>query len=290
MLDRPLLEVAPEFRAGGIWDRLVEVVTTRRAQQFELPDRRRRITTYYNMNVVPLGDGFMVSMSDITRLKDAYRELETKHADLARVNDMLERHGESLGKEVSRRESLEAELRRLADVDELTGVASRRVFVAAATQAIATASAARPVAVIGLDIDHFKAINDLYGHLAGDRVLSAVGAELERQCRECDVVGRLGGEEFAMLVTDTNLELAALIAERLRRRFLDLVVAFGDARITVTASFGVAAWSAGDTYDHLLARADDGLYRAKRAGRDQVVVVDKRHAGPRPRVGRNYAA
>jgi diguanylate cyclase (GGDEF)-like protein/PAS domain S-box-containing protein len=283
MLDRQLLEVVPQLRGTTTWARYRKVVETRRAQQFELPDRRSGRATWFNINAVPLGDGFMVTISDITRLKEAYGELEARHADLARMIRMLEHHTESLGREVSRREALEAELRRHADVDELTGLASRRAFVAAAMRAIAAAPGRQQLAVVALDIDHFKDVNDRHGHLAGDSVLAAVGAELNRQCRASDVVGRLGGEEFAMLLTDTSLDAAVAIAEHIRRQLRTTSVTCEDCAVTVTASFGVAVWRAGDSYVELLARADGGLYRAKRGGRDRVVVVDGRDGGSRSR-------
>src|SRR5436853_4280728 len=106
----------------------------------------------------------------------------------------------------------------------LTGVATRRAFMAATQHAIALASERRPVAVIALDIDHFKAINDRYGHLAGDKILTAVGEELRRECRTPDVVGRLGGEEFAILLAHTSLDAAASVAERIRQRLLTAAV------------------------------------------------------------------
>jgi diguanylate cyclase (GGDEF)-like protein len=150
-------------------------------------------------------------------------------------------------------------------------------------RAITVASKRQPLAVIALDIDHFKDVNDRHGHLAGDRVLAAVGAELNRHCRAGDVVGRLGGEEFAMLLSGTCLDDAAAIAERIRRQLRTMSVACEGCTVTVTASFGVAVRNANDTYVELLARADGGLYRAKRGGRDCVVVVDGRKGGPRSR-------
>jgi diguanylate cyclase (GGDEF)-like protein len=103
-------------------------------------------------------------------------------------------------------------LRRLADVDVLTGVATRRAFVEAARRAITVASERRPLAAIVLDIDHFKVINDRYGHHAGDKVLRAVGEVLKDECRGPDVVGRLGGEEFAILLPNTTLDCAVSVA------------------------------------------------------------------------------
>ena len=291
LLDRRILDVIPKLAGTNTWARYVEVVETRQPQQFELSFRRGGHTIWFDVKAVPLGDGFMVSMADITNLKNAYSELEARNADLARANAMLEHHTTRLGKEVSRRETLEEELRRLAEIDVLTGVATRRAFVSAAEAAIAGASEQRPLAMIALDIDHFKTINDLHGHIAGDKVLAAVGEELRRDCRTPDVVGRLGGEEFAILLTHTRLDAAESIAERIRLRLLDVVVPVdGAACVTVTASFGVAAFRAEDTYEDLLARADDGLYRAKRAGRDRVVVVHERDPTSSPRVGRTYAA
>ncbi|HZQ43848.1 MAG TPA: GGDEF domain-containing protein, partial [Acidobacteriaceae bacterium] len=104
---------------------------------------------------------------------------------------------------------------------------------------------------------------------------AAVGEALRRECREPDVVGRLGGEEFAILLSCASLEVATAVAERIRHRLCSTVVPVTEAtRITVTASFGVAAQSPGDTCQDLLARADAALYRAKRAGRDRVVAMD----------------
>ena len=105
-----------------------------------------------------------------------------------------------LSEEVGRRQALEGELRRLAEVDVLTGVSTRRAFMEAARHAVDLATDRHPLAVIALDIDHFKLINDRFGHQAGDKVLSAVGDELRRECRTPDIVGRLGGEEFAILL------------------------------------------------------------------------------------------
>jgi diguanylate cyclase (GGDEF)-like protein len=117
-----------------------------------------------------------------------------------------------------------------------------------------------------------------------------VGDELRRACRPHDVVGRLGGEEFAVLFPHTPLDVAADIAERIRQRLRNVVIRVGDTDILATASFGVAAFIAGDAYEDLFARADDGLYRAKRTGRDRVVVIEDRNPGSGARVARTCAA
>jgi diguanylate cyclase (GGDEF)-like protein/PAS domain S-box-containing protein len=292
LVDRRILEVVPKLGGTRTWARYVEVVETRQPQQFELSVDRGGQAIWFDVKAVPLGDGFMVSVADITSLKNAYSELEATNADLARANATLEQHTSRLGMEVTRRETLEEELRRLADIDVLTGVATRRAFIAAAKAAITEASELNPLAVIAVDIDRFKTINDLHGHQAGDKVLIAVGEELRRDCRAPDVVGRLGGEEFAILLTHTRLDTATSIAERIRKRLQEVVVAVGsgDRRVTVTASFGVAAIGPDESYEHLMARADDGLYRAKRTGRDRVVVVHEGETRSRPRIGRTSAA
>ena len=268
LVDHPILEVIPKLGGTKTWARYLEVVETRRPQRFELSLRHRGDPMWFDVKVVPLGDGFILSVTDITSLKSAYRELEVKNLDLAKANAML-------GEEVSRRKELENELRRLADVDVLTGVATRRAFIAAAERAMTLASERRhPLTAIALDIDHFKVINDRYGHLAGDIVLTAVGEELRRECRSPDVVGRLGGEEFAILLANASLDAATGVAERIRHRLLTAVVSICEAtQIAVTASLGVAAFTPGDTYEDLMGRADAALYSAKRAGRDRVVVI-----------------
>jgi diguanylate cyclase (GGDEF)-like protein len=284
LLDHRILDIIPKLRGTKTWTRYLEVVETRRPQRFDLSVHRRGYAMCFDVKVEPLGDGFILSITDITNLKRAYRELEVKNLDLAKANVML-------GEEVRRREALEHELRRFADVDVLTGVATRRAFMEAVQRAITPTSECHPLGVIAIDIDHFKAINDRYGHLAGDRVLTAVGEEFRRECRTHDVVGRVGGEEFAVLLPHTSLDAAVSIAERIRHRLRSVVVSVTEAAsISVTASFGVAAFAPEDTREVLLSRADAGLYHAKRAGRDRVVAVQECDQEARHDVGRTCAA
>jgi diguanylate cyclase (GGDEF)-like protein len=130
-----------------------------------------------------------------------------------------------------------------------------------------------PLALLLIDVDHFKRVNDGHGHLIGDEVLRALAAELRQQVRESDVVGRFGGEEFTVLLPRTDAADAYGIAERLRASARRMSVAAADARIQVTVSIGVALLGqhGRDLFD-LLAAADVALYKAKDAGRDQVHV------------------
>jgi diguanylate cyclase (GGDEF)-like protein len=136
------------------------------------------------------------------------------------------------------------------------------------------AQAQTPLAVAIADIDHFKAVNDTYGHLAGDTVLAAVSAAMRDLLRDCDLCGRFGGEEFALLLPRTTAAQALEITERIRQGISQLAIPRdGTAAIQVTISIGVAVPSqARRTLDDLLAAADHALYQAKHSGRDRVIM------------------
>lgn len=156
--------------------------------------------------------------------------------------------------------------------DYLTGLANRRAFFEAAEQELTRSlTVPRPTAVIAIDADDFKAINDRYGHPGGDAVLQHLAAILSETFREVDVVARIGGEEFAVLLPSTDLPRAAVVAERLRSAVASQVVHFDGHRIQYTVSAGVASLADGEGgIDLLLKRADQALYAAKRLGRNRV--------------------
>src|SRR5450631_210912 len=165
--------------------------------------------------------------------------------------------------------SMQRELIRLAATDFLTGVLNRRAFFEKAQELCTRADMGGVLSTIMLDIDHFKRINDSYGHIAGDEALRAVAREVSK---EGAIVGRLGGEEFAILLEGIPLSNAVEIAESLRLRLQELEVSMGQQTISLTCSFGVSQWQADDTIDVLLGRADVALYKAKTNGRNRVVV------------------
>jgi diguanylate cyclase (GGDEF)-like protein/PAS domain S-box-containing protein len=169
------------------------------------------------------------------------------------------------------------ELRRKAVFcDHLTGVANRRAFFEAAELELErNRRAPRPTALLLVDADHFKRINDRHGHPAGDAVLRQLGMLLTATFRQVDVVARIGGEEFAVLLPSSTMEGAAAVAERLRRLVASQPVIFEDARIDLTVSVGIAAGDdAGADPDLLLEtlmrRADQALYAAKAGGRNRI--------------------
>jgi diguanylate cyclase (GGDEF)-like protein len=130
------------------------------------------------------------------------------------------------------------------------------------------------LSVVMLDIDHFKHVNDSWGHAIGDEVLRRVVHAINLGLRDIDILGRLGGEEFAVLLPETALDQAVAVAERLRQAIAEIQVPVGDGVTTVTASMGVAERCRDDgNVDHLLGRADRALYTAKQAGRDRVLAA-----------------
>lgn len=168
-----------------------------------------------------------------------------------------------------------AELSRLATTDDLTGLLNRRAILRHLTDEAARARRSRfPLAVIMIDIDHFKQVNDRYGHAMGDRVLAEFGSLLRTTVRETDFVGRYGGEELCIILPDTDLAGAVIVAEDLRLRFAALEHRDGDQSLGVTASFGVAATDQGVTCEpaSLLLAADNALYAAKDEGRNRVRI------------------
>jgi len=186
--------------------------------------------------------------------------------------------------DVTERKRLEAELRELATTDMLTGLPNRRAFIARleAEHARMKRFAGQQAAVLILDLDYFKSVNDTHGHPGGDAVLRQVAAVIRDEIRQVDMCSRLGGEEFAVLLTGATLAAAREFAERLRREIAALTIMHEGRAITVTASIGVTALQAGDdNADAALLLADRALYRAKDVGRDRVeVMVAAEGAGP----------
>lgn len=176
-----------------------------------------------------------------------------------------------------RRDALETRLSEQSETDALTGLPNRRGFRARAREALLLARRQdTPCAVVAMDLDRFKSINDGHGHAAGDVVLRGVGAAIRTAVRGGDVGGRLGGEEFALLLPGDDLMEAVSVAERLRGLVRATVPHPAGGEAAVTLSAGVAAVGPGDpavAIEAALAAADRALYDAKRQGRDRVLVA-----------------
>ena len=162
-------------------------------------------------------------------------------------------------------------LEQAALTDALTGIQNRRYFDDALKEyLIEFRRIEKPIGLMILDLDHFKQINDTYGHHVGDEVLKAVGKCLKDLTRYHDVVARLGGEEFAIIVPNIDGELLQKLAERVRRAISALPITSGNIRLTITTSVGLAIWDRRETAEQFVERADKMLYEAKRQGRNRV--------------------
>jgi diguanylate cyclase (GGDEF)-like protein len=165
-------------------------------------------------------------------------------------------------------------------IDPLTGLANRRAFMTDAEAMIASrGSRSEPIAVLLADLDHFKKINDVFGHSAGDRVLKIFAAALGRCIDQDGLAGRIGGEEFAVLLTNQTEAAAIAVAERVRCAFAEAATEIDGRAIGATVSIGVAAARIGaHDLTGLLGRADNALYRAKAGGRNRVAVFSANDA------------
>jgi diguanylate cyclase (GGDEF)-like protein len=157
--------------------------------------------------------------------------------------------------------------------DALTGTMNKRYLLETLNRAMAAAVRQKhPISVVMIDIDHFKGVNDTFGHLVGDEVLREFGRRVSQECREDDLLARYGGEEFCLLLTATGGEEASIVAERCRKAVCDQAFQTAAGPLEITASFGYAVLdpNLGETGLELIHRADGKLYEAKRAGRNRV--------------------
>jgi diguanylate cyclase (GGDEF)-like protein len=228
------------------------------------------------------------------RLSDAYRKSYREQQRLLRMSDrmQLDLHGanqklaqqatelkrlnETLQVEVERREALTEELRRLASTDALTGLASRRHALELAEHEFRQwQRTEQSLAIIIMDLDHFKSVNDRYGHLGGDIVLKGFGAIAQDLFRESDVIGRWGGEEFLAVLPATDLISAIGVAERLRLTLEQKRFEVDVFSVATTVSIGVTVAAKSDKrIEQSIGRADLALYDAKARGRNRVVPAD----------------
>lgn len=167
-----------------------------------------------------------------------------------------------------------------AITDELTGIFNRRgLFQEGQFEFQRARRINRPFTVMMFDIDHFKKVNDQYGHPAGDQLLRHFAQRCLTASRATDLVGRYGGEEFVLLLSETNLEAARLIGERLRQFIMNTPFETDAGEISITSSIGIAEAGKQDTLETLIERADTALYKAKKLGRNQVVIDDSTLGG-----------
>lgn len=178
----------------------------------------------------------------------------------------------SIVEDIGYRKQMERELIERATHDSLTGLLNRaELEKALETETIRANRYGRTFSVLMLDIDHFKYVNDDFGHQAGDKVLVELANIMEKDTRKVDSVGRFGGEEFLLILPELNHEQALLLAERIRRHVESAAIRFQDKQMAITVSIGVSTYPKhGDNLDDLVKAADDAMYKAKKAGRNRV--------------------
>lgn len=211
--------------------------------------------------------GLILSVPAVTGLFGAYRFEAIRRREFVAL--------ELAQAEIEQRRRLEQELQRQASTDPLTHACNRREYERRFDREVQRARRHdRPLAICVLDLDHFKHVNDTYGHNAGDAALVLTADICRAELRESDVLGRLGGEEFVVILPETTADAAAYVAERLRIQLERADVLACQQRFRLTATFGVTELTARDRgINDLILRADEALYEGKRAGRNQVCAA-----------------
>ena len=238
-------------------------------------DEHTQLKGLHSLKIVPLraGERILGTMVAATRRRNAFDE------DAVRTLEVLAMQAA----QSILRANLFEQTERMATTDGLTGLVNHRTFQARAEEAMLLASRYKKrLSLIITDIDHFKSVNDTYGHPTGDQVLKGVAKILRRTARDTDVVARYGGEEFCVLMPETDPAGAKVIAERIRKEIEAATFDTELGPLKVTVSLGVAAFpeSANDKQE-LIDRADQCLYFAKNHGRNRSVSVPEMEAGPR---------
>jgi diguanylate cyclase (GGDEF)-like protein len=196
--------------------------------------------------------------------------------ELRTLNDKIEANNQDFIKRNVELQDMQKRLQMLASHDELTGLFNRRYVLERIEDKLPQIRRHQlNFCIMMMDVDHFKNVNDEYGHAAGDDVLRTTAEILTRELRQDDIVARYGGEEFLMLLPMTELSSAEMLVERLRRTIEKQTYLFEGSVISVTASFGITQYALNDTADKMIDRADKALYQAKLAGRNCVKVIAK---------------
>jgi diguanylate cyclase (GGDEF)-like protein len=217
---------------------------------------------------------FEIRQDEIGRFTGIFESLATYVSERTRrLEAAVAERTEHLNREIARRKALEEELRRAASIDSLTGTNNRRHFLVLCDKERQRARRyGRPMALFLIDVDRFKRINDNHGHAAGDQVLKQFVAACLESLRPQDILGRLGGEEFGVVLPECTADAAARVAERLRRALAAVEVPLPGGALRFTVSIGVADWPPQQPLETAMEHADKALYAAKSGGRNRVVM------------------
>jgi len=259
------LPTSPQTR-----DLIAEIVAT----LTQAVSRNLRGTQDYGASLREAMTVFEEPAVDPERIRALVDQLLTETRDLESLTQSFQSELQSASAQVERLKRELEESERRARLDALTKIPNRRGFDEALAQSLSGGDD-EPTCLILMDLDHFKRLNDTYGHQMGDRVLESVGGVLAKLQSDRVFVARYGGEEFAIIVHD-ELEAAQALAEQIRRQVAAIQIKRKSTQDTIgviTVSIGLTRFRPGETAESLIERADTGLYRAKEGGRDRVVIA-----------------
>lgn len=238
------------------------------------PDDRERIKEIFRRTIATgIGEcaefRFVLKDGSIRHMESDGRAIRSADGKVSKVV--------VVSRDITELKQLEAELREMAATDILTGLPNRRHFLTQLEQELARVRRVEPHAasVLMLDVDYFKLVNDTFGHATGDNVLRHLAVVMQKELRKIDTLGRLGGEEFAVILPGADLAAAEVFAERLRQKVAEVPAMHENTAIPLTISVGVTEMKTSDeSADDVLARADRAVYHAKECGRNKVTVED----------------
>ncbi|AUM70429.1 sensor domain-containing diguanylate cyclase [Pseudomonas fluorescens] len=251
------------------FSRKVESVATLGTPAFTVWEQRPYLVRFENYQPITGNEEFMYQNTTLLPLRSPDNNIKHICLVIYDVTDVAtNRH---------QLQAANAQLQRLSSTDRLTGLYNRGHWEESLRAAYARHQRyGNALSLVMLDIDHFKRVNDTYGHQAGDKVIEQVARLLREHARDSDVVGRYGGEEFGVVLSDTDSSGAQTFAERMRHSIEALVVMYNDQRIRFTISLGVADLSqASNSHADLIAWADQALYTSKKTGRNRVTVYEQ---------------
>lgn len=216
-----------------------------------------------------------ISIENARLYESIERKVDERTRELQEKTELLNQTNKEMSHEIEQRKILEEELRKLATVDSLTGLLlRRRLFELGEAEINRAKRSGLQLSLLVLDIDHFKSINDTFGHAIGDEVLKCFSDIFRDSLRNVDIVCRFGGEEFVAILPDTSTQVAMAVAQRLRINVETNTLFIDSVEVKYTISAGVAGLQEQDTeINHLIKRADEALYQAKKSGRNKVVLA-----------------
>ncbi|WP_017904033.1 sensor domain-containing diguanylate cyclase [Pseudomonas asplenii] len=266
--NRSFFELFPEVDREW-FSRKVESVATLGTPAFTIWEQRPYLVRFKNYQPITGQEDFMYQNTTFLALRSTDSEIRHICLVIYDVTDVATNRNQL--------QAVNAQLKKLSSTDRLTGLYNRGHWEESLKVAYARNQRhANPTSLVMFDIDHFKKVNDTYGHQAGDKVIERVAQVLREHVRDSDVAGRYGGEEFGVVLSDTDKAGARFFAERLRRAVETQEVVHEGVTIRFTISLGVADLSRPSvTHADLIAWADQALYRSKKAGRNCVTVYEQ---------------